>query len=184
MDVLNGATRMSRKWACDCSRRHCVPQKLHSAAGDCRTEVLASRTGAGIDGGHSFHARFRWMEMSLRSRLIAVSGGLASAVVIKWVFDRGLWDISFVGLFHLFDSDTAEPLTAVLSYLVPLTAGVAVHAALLPKQPEDDRAFLRKRPWQSRRIIAALLIIVAAIVAGLSYGRVFGLPSIALPQPR
>jgi hypothetical protein len=123
------------------------------------------------------------MEISLRSRLIAASGGLASAVVVKWVFDRGLWDICFVWLFHLFDIDTAEPMTAVLSYLIPLTAGAVVHAALLPRQPEDDRVFLRKRPWQSPRLIAGLLVIVAAVVAGLSYGRVFGLPAVTLPQP-
>jgi hypothetical protein len=118
------------------------------------------------------------------SRIIAVLGGLASAVVFKWAFDRWLWDISFRWLTLIADFEKAERITAVLSYLVPLAAAALAYAVLSPHSPKDDSPALRKRPWQSQRLIVGLLVIVAATVAGLSYGRVFGLPSVTLPQSR
>lgn len=118
------------------------------------------------------------------SRIIAVLGGLASAVVLKWVFDRWLWDISFKWLARMADFDKAEQITALLSYLVPLAAAAVTYVVLSPHSPEDDRPALRKSPWQSQRLIIGLLVIVTATIAGLSYGRLFGLPSITLPQSR
>ena len=118
------------------------------------------------------------------SRLSAVLGGVASAVVLKWAFDHWLWDISFQRLCLVTDSETAEPITAVLSYLIPLAAAVLAYAALSPHSTGDDRPVLRRHPWQSRRLIVGLLVIVAATIAGLSYGRIFGLPMVTLPNPR
>jgi hypothetical protein len=118
------------------------------------------------------------------SRLTAVLGGLVSAVVLKWVFDHWLWDFSFQRLAPLSDNEKAESITAVLSYLVPLAAACLAYAALSPHSPKEDQPALRKQPWQSRRLIVGLLVIIVAMIAGLSYGRVFGLPSLTLPQAR
>jgi hypothetical protein len=118
------------------------------------------------------------------SRIIAVLGGLASAVVLKWAFDHWLFDLSFRLLVLMVDFEMAELITAVLSYLVPLAAAALAYAALSPHPPKDERPALRKQPWQSQGLIVGLLVIVAATIAGLSYGRVFGLPSITLPQSR
>jgi amino acid transporter len=118
------------------------------------------------------------------SRNIAVLGGIASAAVLKWAFDHWLWDVSFRRLALMVDFEMAEPITAVLSYLVPLTTAALAYAVLSPHPPKDDRPALRKLPWQSQRVIVGLLVIVAATIGGLSLGRVFGLPSITLPQSR
>jgi hypothetical protein len=120
----------------------------------------------------------------LFSRILAVLGGLISAVVCKWVFDHWLWDAIFGWLAAVTDFGKAESITAVLSYLLPLVAGTLAYVALSPHAPENDRPALRKSPWQSGRFIVGLLVIIAAAIAGLSYGRVFGLPSITLPQSR
>ena len=120
-----------------------------------------------------------------RSRVTALSAGLASAVITKWAFDCLLWDASFRWLAHMVDFETAEAVTEVLSYLLPLTAAAATYSMLSPRPPEqDDRVVLRKPPWQSQYLIVGVTVIVAAIVAGLSYGRVFGMPSMTLPQTR
>jgi len=113
-----------------------------------------------------------------------VLGGLASAVVLKLSFDYLLWDVCFKWLALMVDFEKSESITAVLSYLVPMTAAALAYAVLLPHSPADDRPALRKQPWQSQRLVVGLLVIVAASIAGLSYGRVFGLPSVTLPQPR
>jgi hypothetical protein len=118
------------------------------------------------------------------SRIIAAFGGLVSAVVLKWAFDRWLWDLSFRALALMTDFDKAESITAVLSYLVPLAAAVLAYRVLAPHSPQDDRPVLRKRPWQSQRLIVGLLVIVVATIAGLSYGRLFGLPFVTLPPAR
>jgi hypothetical protein len=118
------------------------------------------------------------------SRSVAVLGGVASAVVLKWAFDYWLWDFSFQRLALMLDFDKAEAITAVLSYLVPLASAALAHAALSPHPPEDDSPALRKPPWQSPRLIVGVLIIIAAMIAGPSLGRFFGLPSITLPQYR
>lgn len=119
------------------------------------------------------------------SRIMAGLGGLASAVVLKWAFDHWLWDFSFRRLVGpLSDNENAESITAVLSYLVPLAAAAVAYAVLSPHSPDEDRPALRKQPWQSQRLIVGLLVIVVATIAGLSYGRVFGLPSLTLPQAR
>jgi hypothetical protein len=118
------------------------------------------------------------------SRIIGVLGGLASAVALKWVFDHWLWDISFRWLVLITDFEQAESITAVLSYVLPLAAAVLAYALLSPHSPKDARPALRKQPWQSQRLIVGLLVLIAATIAGLSYGRVFGLPSITLPQSR
>jgi hypothetical protein len=115
----------------------------------------------------------------------AVLGGLACAVVLKWTFDHWLWDVSFRWLTHMAEFETAESVTAVLSYLVSLGAAARMYAALSPHSSEDDdRPALRRHPWQSPYLIVGLIVIVAATIAGLSYGRVFGLPSVTLPQSR
>ena len=82
------------------------------------------------------------------------------------------------------DFDKAESITAVLSYLIPLAAAVLAYVVLSPHSPKDDRPALRKRPWQSKPLIVGLLVIIAATIGGLSYGRLFGLPSVTLPQSR
>jgi hypothetical protein len=119
------------------------------------------------------------------SRVIAVLGGLASAVVFKWAFDLWLWDVSFRWLVLMADFEKAESITAVLSYLVPLAAAALAYTLLSPHPPTNDHPpSLRKHPWQSQRLMVGLLVIIAATIAGLSYGRVFGLPSVTLPQSR
>jgi hypothetical protein len=118
------------------------------------------------------------------SRIIAAIGGLVSAIVLKWVFDRWLWDLSFRGLTLMADFDEAESITAVLSYLVPLAAAVLAYVVLSPHSPKDERPVLRKRPWQSKPVVVGLLVIIAATIGGLSYGRLFGLPSVTLPESR
>jgi hypothetical protein len=120
----------------------------------------------------------------VRSRIIAVIGGLASAVIIKWAFDRWVWDVGFQQLARFVDFDMAASVSAVLSYLVPLAAACLAYAALSPHSSKDDHPSLRKHPWQSRRLIVGLLIVIVATIAGLSYGRIFGLPSITLPRAR
>jgi hypothetical protein len=117
-------------------------------------------------------------------RIIAVLGGLALAVVLKWVFDHWLWDASFQRLVLVADFEQAESITAELSYLIPLAAAALAYALLSPQLPKDDRPALRKHPWQSQRLIVGLLVVVAATIAGLSCGRVFALPSVTLPQTR
>jgi hypothetical protein len=119
-----------------------------------------------------------------RSRIIAGLGGIAAAAALKWIFDRWLWDVAFRGLVHLADFDPAELVTAILSYLLPLFAGVLVYVRLAPASPVDDRPMLRKRPWQSGRFIVSVIVIVAALIGGLSYGRLSGLPSVTLPSAR
>lgn len=121
---------------------------------------------------------------SALSRIIAVLSGIASAVVLKWVFDQWLWDSSFQRLAPISDNEKAESITAVLSYLVPLTAAAFAYAAFSAHAPEEDRPALRKHPWQSRRFIIGLLVIVVATIAGLTVGRLFGLPTLTLPQAR
>jgi hypothetical protein len=121
-----------------------------------------------------------WRMFNLR----AVLGGLASALVFKWTFDRWLWDVSFRWLTRIVEFETAESVTAVLSYLVSLAAAALVYTALAPPSPAEDGPTLRRHPWQSPYLIVGLIVIVAATVAGLSYGRVFGLPSVTLPQSR
>jgi hypothetical protein len=117
-------------------------------------------------------------------RSVAVLGGVASAVVLKWAFDYWLWDVAFQGFARMVDFDKAEAITAVLSYLVPLAGAALAYATLSPPPPEDDSPALRKPPWQSQRLIVGVLIVIAAMIAGPSLGRFFGLPSITLPQYR
>jgi amino acid transporter len=118
------------------------------------------------------------------SRYMAVLGSIASAVALKWVFDRWLWDASFQRLALIFDFEKAEPIVAVLSYLVPLATAVVAYLILSPHPPKEGGPSLRKSPWQSPLIIVGVLVIIAATIGGLSLGRVFGLPSITLPQSR
>lgn len=120
---------------------------------------------------------------NFRSRFNAVLAGLVSTAAVKWLFDRGLWDVGFRGLYHIVDIDMAEPLTAILSYGLPLAAGTIAYAVLSPHSRKEGPV-LRKHAWQSRRFIVALIIIVVALVAGLSFGRLFGLPSVTLPSER
>jgi len=115
-----------------------------------------------------------------------VLAGFASAVVLKWTFDHWLWDVSFQWLSPLAGYESAESITAVLSYLGSLAAAVLASKVLSPhsSSDEDERPALRQHPWQSPHLRVGLIVIVAATIAGLSYGRVFGLPSVTLPQSR
>ena len=119
------------------------------------------------------------------SRILRWISALAAAVALKWLFDKVLWD-PLDGLLArgTMDFEHAELITAVLSYLVPLTLAAGGYAILFGRQAPDDRPVLRKHPWQSPPLIIGTLIIVVALIAGISYGRLFGLPSIALPPAR
>ena len=108
--------------------------------------------------------------------------GCAIAVGTKWLFDRALWDWLTKWLDRLVEFERVATIVAIASYLVPLTLAVLVSVKLFPGEPVDKSLpSLRKRPWESKPLIVSVLIVVAAVVAGISYGRLFGLPSIALP---
>jgi hypothetical protein len=115
-------------------------------------------------------------------RILQFVSALLLAAALKWLFDRVLWDFIF-GLFdRMTDFVRAEFITAVLSYLVPLALAALAFWMLFERYAEEDTMpVLRKHPWQSRRLIAAVLIAGVALMAGTSYGRVFGLPSVTLP---
>ena len=120
--------------------------------------------------------------LSALSRLLKWICALVAAVVLKWLFDEVLWDPLDQLLARTTDFERAELITAVLSYLVPLALAVVGYAMLFARQAADDRPVLRKHPWQSRRLIVGVLVVIVALIAGTSYGRVFKLPQISLPS--
>ncbi len=118
----------------------------------------------------------------LVARLLPWIVGPLLAVAFKWLFDRVLWDWLTQWLDRVVDFERVAVIVAIASYLVPLVAAAWITARLFPGDP-DDRTIpvLRKHPWQSKPLIAGVLIVVVAVIAGTEYGRLFGLPSIALP---
>jgi len=118
----------------------------------------------------------------LFARVLPWIVGPLLAVGLKWLFDRALWDLLTQWLDRVIDFERVAVIVAITSYLVPLAAAAWITARLFPGDAEDRTIpVLRKHPWQSKPLIAGVLIVVVAVIAGTEYGRLFGLPSIALP---
>ena len=119
----------------------------------------------------------------ITSRVLLGICCLALAIVLKWAFDLALWDL-LVKSFSLGTAfERADLMVAVLSYLLPLSASSLVYAAVHARYAvKDDVPQLRRHPWQSKRVIVSVMVIVVSAMAGMLYGRVFGLPSIHLPS--
>lgn len=118
----------------------------------------------------------------LVARVLPWISGLVLVVGLKWLFDRALWDWLTKWLDRLIDFERVAVIVAIASYLVPLAASVLTCVKLFPGESVDESLpALRKRPWQSKPLIVSVLIVAASVVAGISYGRLFGLPWVTLP---
>ena len=120
---------------------------------------------------------------TLLARPLSWIWGAALTVGLKWVYDRVLWDPLTKLLDKIIDFERVEIIVAIGSYLLPLVAAVLITVRMFPGEAVDHTLpALRRHPWQSKRLVAVVLIAVIAVIAGTSYGRLFGLPSIALPS--
>jgi hypothetical protein len=109
--------------------------------------------------------------------------GVALSVGLKWAFDRTLWDPLTKWLDHIIDFERVALIVAIASYLMPLAAAVLICVKLFPGEAVDHTLpALRKSPWQSKPLIASVLIVLVSVIAGTSYGRLFGLPWVTLPS--
>jgi hypothetical protein len=120
---------------------------------------------------------------TILSRILPWVTAVVLAAALKWVFDRVLWDIFSHWLDHGLDFEKTALIVGIASFLLPLAAAVLISIRLFPGPAVDPTLpVLGKHPWQSKPLIVGVLIVVVAVMAGTSYGRLFGLPHINLPS--